>query len=225
MPDLQEGDVQIWCISLTSEVAYINGLWSDLSIDEQVRANRFHFQTDRKRYIVSRGMMKRILSRYVDVKPDRLQFKYNYYGKPDLAEDFSQAKLRFNLSHSHELALLAVTRQREIGVDLEHICDATSDKNIPANFFSPKEMASFRGLPPERRREVFYRRWTRKEAYLKATGKGLAVETEFEVPLSSEMLPASLNPHSASQEIKNWVFSDLSLSPDYAGALVVQKSC
>ena len=191
-----------------------------LSADERVRAERFYFERDRKRFIVGRGLLRTILGRYLDIKPSRLQFCYQSHGKPVLAE-FGAGKLHFNLSHSQGLALYAVTREQEIGIDIEHVRHIPEADEIVKRFFSARENAVFKALPANQKPQAFFNCWTRKEAYLKAIGDGLACPLDrVEVSLTPGE-PARLS-SIADPSLDHWTLQELTPACSYVGALAVQ---
>src|SRR5262249_26367386 len=144
-----------------------------LADDERRRADRFHFEKDCRHFTAARGAMRILLAGYLAHRPEEVRFAYSNYGKPRLA---AESKLCFNLTHSQGLALLAVTRGREIGVDVERLREMERDgEPLAERFFSPREAAVLRSLPTRLRREAFFHCWTRKEAYIKAHGMGLSL--------------------------------------------------
>jgi len=170
-PYLGPSGVHVWAASLEAEAA----TWAKfLSRPEQERAARFHFELHRRRFIVGRGLLRVILSRYAQAEPQQLEFVCSAHGKPELAGAFSSSGLRFNLAHSEDLAVLAVTHLGPVGVDLEKIMPLEDVDELVARFFSTRENASFQQLPTEEKPKAFYSLWTRKEAWLKATGEGIA---------------------------------------------------
>lgn len=189
-----------------------------LDPDEVSRANRFYFEKDRKHFAVARGFLRSLLGRYLDADPKQLQFNYGEYGKPSLP---GAGRLRFNVSHSHGLALYALTEGRDIGVDVEYVrADFTSDE-IARRFFSPFEVESLCGLPAEERVASFFRCWTRKEAYIKATGLGLSQPLDgFDVTLRPGERAALLRTEAGSPE--NWSMANVEVGPGYAGAVAVE---
>ena len=133
-PDLtlSSDEVHIWQTSLDQPPEYVRDLAQTLSHDEMMRAERFHFERDRRRFIVGRGVLRAILGSYLGVEPCQVQFCYGPHGKPYLAERFGSHGLRFNLAHSHELALYAFTLNRKIGVDLEYVRPMSNAAEIAA---------------------------------------------------------------------------------------------
>jgi len=175
-PDLtlSRDDVHVWYASLGQPVERVRQLAQILSYDEMMKAERFRFERDRRRFIVSRGVLRTILGRYLGIEPDKVRFRYSPHRKPYLADRFDSYRLRFNLAHSHELALYAFTRDREIGVDLEYISPMPDMEQIAARFFLARETVALRTTPENQKLEAFFSCWTRKEAYIKASGEGLA---------------------------------------------------
>lgn len=212
---LPPGEVHVWRLVLDQP---LDRFLEPLQPDEVARANRFYFERDRKRFVIARGFLRLLLGRYLTADAARLTFSYGEYGKPSLEV---QPALRFNMSHSHELALYALTQEREIGVDVERIrADFTSD-DIARRFFSPFEVASLDALPPAERVAGFFRCWTRKEAYIKATGRGLSQGLDtFDVTLGARETPALLRNDDGTHE--RWTMANVEVGPGYAGAVAVE---
>lgn len=187
-------------------------------MDELERASRFHFDKHRNSFVIARGFLRHVLSRYFDTEPDALRFSYSEYGKPAL-----DGTLYFNLSHSHRVALLAITEDRQIGVDVEHIRADFATEEIARRFFSHLEVESFNSLRTEEQVAAFFRCWTRKEAFIKATGKGLSQPLDkFDVTLAPGVTAALLRVDE--DDASRWSMSDIDAGSDYAGALVVEGS-
>ena len=166
-------EINVWRVSLEQPVECVERLSRILSTDERMRAERFHFDRERKRFIVSRGALRTILGRYLGVGPDQLRFRYGPHGKPCLSEEFDRCALGFNLAHSNDLALYAFASGRKVGIDVEHVHPIPDAEQIAARFFSKYENAVLRELPESQRLEAFFNCWTRKEAFIKAIGDGL----------------------------------------------------
>jgi 4'-phosphopantetheinyl transferase len=131
--------------------------------------------------------------------------------------------LRFNVSHSQDLALFAFSVARELGVDVERMDPAVASERIPEHFFSPGECAALRALPTEQQPEAFFACWTRKEAYIKAKGKGMAIRLDqFDVSLVPGEAAALLKTAEGPREACRWSLHALSPAPGFAGALAVE---
>lgn len=211
-------EVHIWRANLQDTDA-IETYYFLLSPDEQEKANRFYFQKDRDRYVMARGILRYILSRYLDLPPQDLQFRYSPTGKPSLAH-FSDPPLCFNLSHSGQLALYAVAR-RNVGIDVEQICLERDCEGIAERFFAASEQADLNRLSPDLRHQAFFNGWTRKEAFLKATGQGLTISLDQIVVSLTPNAPAQIlhigwNPAEASQ----WSIQALNVGIEYTAAVV-----
>ncbi len=220
-------EVHVWRAALDLETPPIRNLAQTLSADEQIRAAWFRFERDRRHFIAVRGVLRAILARYLDNEPSRILFYYNAHGKPFLDGRSGDDGLRFNLSHSHGMALFAVTRGRKVGIDIEAIRPAVADERIAEQFFSPSEVAALRSLPPEVQAEAFFACWTRKEAYVKARGEGLALPLDhFSVSLAPGEPAALLKTRGNSQEASRWSLQALAPGPGYAASLAVEgQSC
>jgi 4'-phosphopantetheinyl transferase len=223
-PPLTTEDVHVWRIALEVSDLLLARLREILADDERRRAERFHFEKDRRHFIAGRGALRVLLAGYLACRPEEVRFAYSNYGKPRLADKDNASDLRFNLTHSHGLALLAVTRGRDIGIDVEHLRDMERDgEPLAERFFSPRETAVLRSLPPEQRREAFFHCWTRKEAYIKANGKGLSLPLDqFDVTLRPGEPAMLLATQHDPDEVQRWSIQNLNLGEGYVGALTVE---
>ena len=212
---LSDNEVHVWRVSLDLTASQIQSLQHTLAAGEMSWAERFYFHKDRRRFIVTRALLRAILSRYLDVEPGQLRFCYSPSGKPALVAMPDRKTLSFNLSHSHELALVGVAFNREIGIDLELIRTDFPCEQIARQLFSPQENAVLHALPIKMKHEAFFNCWTRKEAYVKARGEGLALPLQqFDVSLSSI--------RGDPQEAYRWSLRELIPAPGYVAALVVE---
>ena len=220
---LGDNDVHVWRVSLDESAPQRNRLLRTLAADERTKAERFHFQKDRERFVTAHGILRAILGRYLNRDPESLSFCYGSHGKPVLAGESGADALRFNMSHSHEAVLYAVTRGREIGIDVEFIrCDLEAEQ-IAERFFSKKEIATLRSLPPGIRQYAFFLCWTRKEAYIKARGEGLSIPLDqFDVSLIPGEPAALLSTQTDSDEALRWSLHELALGAGYAAALAAE---
>jgi 4'-phosphopantetheinyl transferase len=220
---LGRDEVHVWRASLDQTASRVQNYLRTLTPDERRRAARFYFARDRDHFIVARGVLRAILSSYLNRDPGQLRFCYNPQGKPYLPRESGGDWLRFNLSHSHGLALLAVTRDREIGVDVEHIRSGLADEQMAERFFSPQEVAQLRALPPARQAEAFFNCWTRKEAYIKAQGVGLSLPLDqFDVSLVPGEPAALLSTRGDPHEASRWSLRELMPGSGYIAALAVK---
>jgi 4'-phosphopantetheinyl transferase len=216
---LADDEVHVWSMSLDQPTQAIQMFAGTLSADERARCARFHFENDQRAFVASHGLLRTILSRYLAVGPSRLRFGYGPHGKPTLVE----SPLRFNLSHAHQLVLIAVALNRELGADVEHVRPMGDMEQIVARFFSSSERATFRALPASQKREAFFNGWTRKEAYLKAIGDGLARPLDtFDVSLAPGAPAKLLRVAGASDEVARWSLRALAPAPGYLAALCVE---
>lgn len=222
-PVLSSDEVHVWSAKLDQTVFRAHNLQQTLDGNERARAERFYFKRDRNHFIVAHGLLRVILSRYLNSDPGDLRFCYSPYGKPMLAKEFDGDRLRFNLSHSHSLVLYAVTRAREIGIDIERIRPDLAYEQIAERFFSPREVAALQTVPTSRQLKAFFDCWTRKEAYIKARGEGLSLPLDrFDVSLApgepATLLSTVGDPH----ETSRWSLRELDLAPGYVAALAVE---
>ena len=221
--ELSNQDVHVWLTKLNSLTTQVQQMAQCLSENELTRAGRFHFKQDKMRFIVCRSVLRMILGRYLHIEPNRVQFSYGPHGKPYLEETVGDGTLRFNLGHSNDIALCAFTRCREIGVDIEYIRDLPDADQIAYRFFSADEIATLNSLPVSQRPQAFFNCWTRKEAYIKAIGKGLSQPLDqFEVSLAPGAPASLLSVRGAPEEASRWSLKALTPASGYAAALAVE---
>lgn len=222
-PSLGANEVHIWCADLELVPLEIESLLATMTNDEQARAERFHFQKNREHYIAARGYLRAILGHYLGFDPVKIRFNYSHYGKPDLAEGFKAETIRFNVSHSNGIALYAITRGREIGVDIEQIRFDFNTDEIVHHFFSTEEIADLSRLPNALKHKAFFDCWTRKEAYIKARGEGLSLPLDqFRVSITPGAPAALLSNKMDPAEVSRWSLQSLSPLAGYAASLAVE---
>ena len=214
-------EVHVWRAGLDQGPLQIERFRLSLAADEQARAGRFYFARDREHFIVARGVLRAILGRYMNCPPEQLRFRYGAQGKPALAGETGADAIHFNLSHSHGLALYAVTKGREVGIDLERIRSDVRVAEIAGRFFPPAEAATLQALPADMQRQAFFRSWTRKEASIKARGEGLLSLDRFELQPSSEESDA-MDPDRDPVEAARWSLRELIPAPEYVAALAAE---
>jgi len=207
-------EVHLWRVSLTGIIDYVELLYSRLPVSEQMQADRFIFTGDRELYIVSHFALRELLLGYLGIPITELRIDRNKYGKPFIPN----GRIRFNLSHSKDHALIAFTVGREVGVDIEHERKGIECLELAKRFFSGSEYEELRNMDAVERVSAFYRCWTRKEAYIKAAGKGLSMPLDsFSVPVKRSCRAHSIEDNSGSL----WTLSSLDDLP-YPAALVIR---
>jgi 4'-phosphopantetheinyl transferase len=218
---LPPGEIHVWSVRLDPPADVVEILGRPLSDDEWARANRFRFDRHRRQYVVGRGALRTLLAAYLGTRPEQVTFSYGPRGKPFLAP---QQDLYFNLSNSDEMALVAFVLGREIGADIEYLKPMPDCEQIAERFFSESERVVLRGIPAERKEEAFFNCWTRKEAYLKAVGEGLAAPLDsFDVTLAPGEPPRMLTLKGDAEAAAKWLFEHLRPAPDYIGAIAIER--
>jgi 4'-phosphopantetheinyl transferase len=219
---LAETDVHVWLVGLDQPGG--RAMFRPvLSEDEKTRGDRFYTEELRLRFTVARGVLRNLLGSYLRTRPEAIVFEYGARGKPSLSGEFERSGIRFNISHSKGLALMAFTRGRELGVDIECINRSIEAEDIADHYFSPTEVKALFALPPEVRREAFFNCWTRKEAYIKATGEGLSCPLDaFDVTLAPGEPAVLLATRVESQDAANWSMRILDPGAGFKGALIVE---
>jgi 4'-phosphopantetheinyl transferase len=218
--DLPEDEVQLWRVDLDAIRADESRWQKVLSSDELARAARFHFPIDRQRFVASRALLRSILAGYLAMDPGRLNFSYSKKEKPSLGSPWADSGVTFNLSHSVGIALFAFARRRDVGVDVECVRHNRDLEAIARRFFSAHEQQQLAAFPAEERIESFFRCWTRKEAYIKATGDGLSLPlSQFDVSLGSKETTALLATRPEAEEAGRWRLQDVPGGLGYIAAL------
>jgi 4'-phosphopantetheinyl transferase len=195
-------------------------LRSNLSSDERARADRFVFDRDRRRYVAAHGILRAILAGYLGADPAALVFRTESAGKPKLAPARHGRVLRFNLSHSRDLALVAVNRGCDIGVDLEWVTDTVEVDQVGSMVLSPAEIAVLSRLTPAQKRGAFFNGWTRKEAIVKALGAGLGYPVrQLTVSIAPNEPVRLIHADDAAMDSSGWTLEALFPAPGYVGAV------
>jgi 4'-phosphopantetheinyl transferase len=215
--------VHVWATNLDVSASALQSIAETLSRNESERAARFHFERDRNRYIAGRGLLREALGNYLKMPPAEVPLVYGPNGKPLLQTASNRTTIHFNLAHSQNLALLAVTYAGQVGVDVERLRPLSDANELVNRFFSARESAAFESVPEAQKPTAFFNLWTRKEAWLKATGEGIGhllnkVEVSFLPGEPAKLL--SLPQDSTS----HWTLTDLAPAPRFAGALAVACS-
>ena len=211
-------NVHVWAIAL-DDPGFEPAPWRNrLSAEEQARASRFKFEGDQKRYIVAHAALRAILARYTSEEPATIKFIDGQSGKPQLALPSAASGLKFNLSHSHERALVAVNSGAEVGIDIEFVRADFEFHEVASHFFTKREAVVLRQLPERLQRHAFYQCWTSKEAFLKAKGTGLSGKLdEVEITLTGELQVQIL------AHVSGWSLVPLHSGDAYESALVIES--
>lgn len=226
-PDLilEKNKVHVWRVSLEVLKSDFEHLQRILADEELERANRFYFEKERRHWVIAHAFLRMLLGRYLDIDPSKLRFITNDYGKPSLMYPPSGIRLHFNLSHSGELALYAFAYDRQVGIDVEYMRTDVDYSELATYHFSAHERAVFGALPETLQKEAFFLCWSRKEAYIKARGKGLSIPLDqFDVSLTPYEPAALLDSREEPGVTEHWVLHALTPGVRYAGALVVEGS-
>ena len=222
--ELKSNEIHIWCAGLEQPLSRLQQFFELLNEDERLRAERFHFEPDRRRFVSRRGMLRTILGRYLKTDSRELEFHHGSHGKPALACTAQKVPIHFNLSHSRCFALFGFTREHPIGVDIEHVHDIPEMENIAERFFSVKEHEAFLSLPRELKIRAFFHSWTCKEAFVKATGEGLSRPFDrFHVSVDPGEPARLLGIEGDSREASRWMIRDFSPVPGYVCAFAVES--
>lgn len=217
--------VDLWRVHLEIPDAGCKSLRDILAEDENARADRFHFKTHRDKFLVGHAALREILSRYLSLPAKSISFCNNEYGKPEIEKRLNPNNLQFNLSHSGDWALIAVTIGRRVGVDVEQIRPDVECLSLARSYFSKSEYQSLLPLEEKACRRSFFACWTRKEAFIKAIGEGLSFPlSEFSVTISPDDPPALEVIENSAYSISDWTFATCSPGQEYFGTVVYEKT-
>jgi 4'-phosphopantetheinyl transferase len=219
-PALATGEVQVWLLPLAQPPVALARLMETLGTDERARADRLRWTVDRRAFVAAHGLMRVVLARAVGAEPADLQFETGSHGKPRLA---GRARPCFNLAHSGDWALLAISRDADVGVDLEEMRDVPDLESVANAHFAPGELAGLALLDPDLRRDAFYACWTRKEAYVKALGLGLLADLDrFEVSLDPRVPPAVLSIDGSTKAAEGWQLLAFQPVPGFCATVAIE---
>ncbi len=217
-PVITGEDVHIWRIDLSDPSNAESAFLNLLSADERQRADKFHFEKDRSRFIVRRSMLRKLLSSYLDMPPVELNFVYNNFEKPALELEIP---IRFNSSSSKGIGMVAITLTARIGIDIEFVDAAFPKLEIAEKYFSTDEVSAIRDLQPELQTAAFFDCWTKKEAYIKAVGDGMSHPLPNLVISSKK--PDSFSIDATSEETKGWCVTSFIPEQNYIASLAYES--
>jgi 4'-phosphopantetheinyl transferase len=217
---LPADEVHVWQVDLIAWEKETDSLFELLDVEERKRAARFKFAAPRNQFLISRALLRQALGRYRRIDARDIRFLTSANGKPELAEN---CDLRFNLSHSAGVAVIAVVRHRQVGVDVERIRPDTNALELAERFFSPPEVQWLRSQPAAQHVPSFFTCWTAKEAYIKAQGEGLSLPlTSFGVLPRGGGSELQLDVYADAGESRRWSMWQLDLGPDLRAAVAVE---
>ena len=192
---MKSNTIDIWICQFDTHQYNLDNFYLTLSAEEKQRAKRYKFIEHKNHFIIFHGFMREILARYLQIKPIDIVYTKGDKGKPYLSSQLNSS-IQFNLSHTKDIALLAISNDSEVGVDIEHLDRKTDWQGIVKRFFTADEQQALFNLPEALQQQAFYELWTRKEAYMKVLGSGLSLSpTDFSLTVPPEK-PALLQHHS-----------------------------
>ena len=214
-----ERNVDVWCVDLSAPDGLLASAHATLSTDERERVRRFRSDHDRKMFVLAHAVLRTLLGRYLGRPPETFSFSFGVHGKPKLVD----SSLEFNLSHSGEFAAYAFTRGCDLGIDIERVRIFPEFVTIAKRFFSRAEFTDLLAVDPDQIERVFFRCWTRKEAYTKAVGAGIRVPLDsFQVSVLPRAPAALRRVRGNVTEAVSWALHDFEPASDYVGALALR---
>ena len=217
---LETGEISVWQVRLDLDAQEVMKCAENLSGDELLRARRYRFEADRRRFVVARGLLRRRLAVQLNESPAALAFRYARSGKPYL--DTGAAPVYFNVSHSEERALIATSGNCQLGVDIEYLNRPVECEKLARRFFTENECAALMNIPPARRKQAFLSCWTRKEAVAKALGDGLSMSfRQFEIAIDPDDAPRIIAP--GDDRIDHCTLYDQAIETDYVASIAAYR--
>ena len=212
------GEVHLWRIEVDRGAHGSPEVGPPLDDEELERARRFHFESDRDRFVTCHVAMREILAAAAGIAPSEVEYRYGSHGKPDLEP---ARRIHFNLSHTRGLAMIALTCDGPVGVDVEVVRHEDPPLEVADRFFSPAEVRELEATPDSGKAWAFFRCWTRKEAFIKALGEGLSRDLQsFDVSLAPDRGARLVATRPDADEAERWRLIEIDVGPDHAGALV-----
>lgn len=217
--------IDVWRVGLDSGESEGKAFGDVLAPEEVARAKRFHFARDRERFVKCRLALRNIIGRYLQVQPAEIRFRYDKNGKPEIADAQNSSGLRFNVSHSSGLAVIAVSSGRAVGVDIERIDRKIDCLEIARRFFSKRECQALLAISASERQRAFFACWTRKESFLKATGEGISYcLAEFSVSVAPDVPPMIEEALADPKAVLRWSLANLRPGDGYLGTLAFEAA-
>ena len=225
--NLQADEIHLWLASY-DQIADegLHAAYRELMSDEErAQEPRFYFERDRRRYLVTRALVRTVLSRYAGVDPKNWVFSTNEYGRPEIANrEVSESGLAFNISHTHSLIVLGITKGRALGVDVENVVSREAAINVANHYFAPAEVTALNAAPRHEQHFRFFEYWTFKESYIKARGMGLSLPLDkFSFHYRDERaVEIAIDPQLA-DEPGRWQFWQFQPTPEYLVAICAER--
>jgi len=219
---LSKDHIDVWLCHLKQLSGDIDNFYSILSVDERERADKLKVEDKKQQYIITRGTLRQRLGLLTNIEPEDFVFDYLEHGKPVLINDDRFANITFNVSHSHDLALIAIAQKQNIGIDIEKINRESNHQALMTRFFSEAEQTEFQNIPEPNEAEAFCACWTRKEAFIKAVGAGVSYGLDkFDVAVDPENKTPEVNLHKPSEQ--RWSAINLPINDEYMACLVSDR--
>jgi 4'-phosphopantetheinyl transferase len=218
-PILKFGQAHVWRVDLSEMVPQLESLLPVLTEEERQRGERLVSVSLRQRFFISHAILRLILSAYLEESPREIQFKKAAHGKPSL----DGCSLQFNMTHSKDVALYVMTSNTEVGIDVEYLKRMYDMDALVKRFFSQRENEEYRTFIEAERHLAFYRAWTRKEAYLKATGQGLSYPlNHFDVSFAEDGMRCLLRVNDCDEEASAWTVFSFEPFQDYLASIALK---
>jgi len=216
---LGQDEIHVWKLPLRRTDEQFIDFENSLCQDERQRADAFLFPHLRQRFVARRGLQRLILGQYCGVRAKDIKFVYDDHGKPQVSPDHNLINLHFSISHSEDLALLACSRHKPVGIDIENIRAVEDRDDIVSRFFSDIEKQAWQSIKPAERTQAFFKAWTRKEAFVKALGVGLGLDlNQFSVSFEDQDTRL-LSWSEESEKKENWMLYLVNPDQNFSAAL------
>lgn len=226
--ELTQAEIHLWLAfydEITDECLHAS-YRELLSDEEREQEPRFYFERDQRRYLITRALVRTVLSRYMPIDPREWTFSANAYGRPHAVNrQATEASLSFNISHTHSLIVLGVTRQRALGVDVENLRAREVSIDIADRYFAPREVDVLKAASPREQQYRFFEYWTFKESYIKARGMGLSLPLDkFSFHYPNDRAVGITIDRELADEAARWQFWQFRPTSEYLVALCAERA-
>lgn len=222
MMKIQRNEIHLWFVydQKVADEGLLESYQALLCVEERARMQRFIYPKHRHQFLLTRALVRTVLAEYLDaVLPEELVFTKNSYGKPSIDCGDALPPIQYNLSHTEGLIVLAVSAEKEVGVDVEAFSRKADILKLAQRYFSPSEVEELMALDSNEHQKRFFDLWTLKEAYIKACGKGLAIPLkDFSFSFVEDKIEISFSPELNDQP-ENWRFWQFNVNEQYRLAL------
>ena len=218
-----DNEVHIWSAVLDQPKTVIDGYYSILSDYEREMVNKYKSEELKNRQIISKGVLRVLIAKYTNFSPNEINLYYNEFGKPFVSGDSDGNNLFFNLSHSDNIAVFIFSKNWNVGIDVERVKELADMESVVNLCFSESEKKWFGKIQSAKKKEIFYKIWTSKEAYIKAIGKGLSFSPNRISLVQKTDNELFINEINGDKDYSRWKLITFKPHPDFISSVVIEN--